>query len=93
MPAKVRAIRQRLGVSQCVFAALLGVSTVLVQSWEQGVREPSALARRLLGENVREPRRWQRMAVTHSLRRARRRSRIVAASLLPGSQSCPGFSP
>jgi putative transcriptional regulator len=60
-PVRIRALRERLQLSQGVFAALVGVSKVLVQSWEQGVREPSPLARRLLAEIERDPRRWQRM--------------------------------
>ena len=60
---RVRVLRQSLQMSQFVFARLLGVSTVLVQSWEQGVREPSPLARRLLAEIERDPRRWHRMIV------------------------------
>src|ERR1700730_13527637 len=46
--ASVLALRQRLGTSQVVFAKLVGVSTILVQSWEQGKRKPSPLACRLL---------------------------------------------
>ena len=47
-PAEVRALRHRLRVSQPVFAQLVGASTILVQSWEQGTREPNPMARRLL---------------------------------------------
>ncbi|MDB5320850.1 MAG: higA-2 [Phycisphaerales bacterium] len=47
-PGAVRAIRKRLGVSQAIFARLLGVSHVLVRSWERGARTPAAIARRLL---------------------------------------------
>src|SRR5258706_7431100 len=47
-PAAVRAIRRRLGMSQAVFAQLLGVSQVLVRSWERGARAPAAIACRLL---------------------------------------------
>src|ERR1051325_836659 len=41
-------LREKLGVSQAVFAHLLGVSVVLVKSWERGARVPSPIARRLL---------------------------------------------
>src|SRR4051812_10594007 len=34
----VRALREALGVSQAVFAHLLGVSVILVKSWERGAR-------------------------------------------------------
>jgi len=57
----VRATRDHLGVSQRVFANLLGVSVVLAQAWEQGKRPPNAMARRLLDEINREPRRWAAM--------------------------------
>lgn len=40
--------RQRLGLSQSQFAALLGVSARTLQDWEQGRREPSGAARALL---------------------------------------------
>src|ERR1700751_1023854 len=45
---RVRELRRALGVSQAVFAHLVGVSLILVKSWERGAREPSAMARRLL---------------------------------------------
>jgi len=57
-PAKVKALRIRLGLRQPDFAGLLGVSTILVQSWERGVREPSPLARRLLDVVSRDPAGW-----------------------------------
>ena len=44
----VKRTRQVFGVSQAVFAKLLGASTDTVQSWEQGVREPCPMACRLL---------------------------------------------
>lgn len=55
----VVATRRRLGASQAIFAQLVGVSTVLEQSWEQGVRAPSKLARRLLDEINRDPEHWR----------------------------------
>ena len=57
-PREVRRVRHKLGVSQPVFAQLLGVSTILEQSWEQGRRIPSLMARRLLDEIDRAPQRW-----------------------------------
>lgn len=44
----VARIRRKLRMSQAVFAALLNVSPKTVQSWEQGLREPSDAALRLL---------------------------------------------
>jgi len=57
----VRATRNRIGVSQAVFAHLLGVSTILVQAWEQGNRVPATWARRLLDEVNHDPERWRGM--------------------------------
>jgi putative transcriptional regulator len=52
-PPRVRAtqivaLRKRLKMSQAVFAATLNVSIRTVQSWEQGLREPSDAALRML---------------------------------------------
>lgn len=55
---RVRALRESLAVSQTIFAHLLGVSVILVKSWERGVREPSPLARRLLDTINADPARW-----------------------------------
>jgi len=56
--ASVRVTRARLGVSQALFAQLLGASVDLVQSWEQGARKPSQMACRLLDEMNLDPARW-----------------------------------
>jgi putative transcriptional regulator len=56
--AQVRKLRHDLGVSQAVFAHLLGVSVVLVKSWERGVRQPNLMARRLLDTIRADPPRW-----------------------------------
>ncbi len=45
---EVKAIRERLGVSQDTFAMLLGVSKRTVENWEQGRRHPTGPARSLL---------------------------------------------
>jgi putative transcriptional regulator len=44
----VAEIRERTGLSQSRFAALLGVSVRTLQEWEQGRRVPSGAARTLL---------------------------------------------
>ena len=51
----IQAVRERLGVSQSVFADLLGASLSTVQAWERGAREPRATARRLLEVVERHP--------------------------------------
>ena len=57
--ASVKVLRERLGVSQAVFASMLGASVPLVQGWEQGKRTPNPMARRLLGEVAAHPDRWR----------------------------------
>jgi DNA-binding transcriptional regulator YiaG len=52
----IKRLRQEMGVSQSVFAELMGVSKMLAQSWEQGVRGASPLARRLLDVINQDPR-------------------------------------
>lgn len=42
------ALRTQAGMSQAVFARMLSVSTKTLQSWEQGLRDPSAASRRLI---------------------------------------------
>jgi len=55
MPADVGVIRERLGLSQSAFAALLGVSVRTLQDWEQGRRAPTGSALSLLRVAEREP--------------------------------------
>ena len=47
-PERISRIRKSLPMSQGVFAHVLNVSTKTVQSWEQGLREPTQAAHRLL---------------------------------------------
>lgn len=49
------ALRAQAAMSQAVFAKLLNVSTKTLQSWEQGVRQPSEASRRLLQVFSEEP--------------------------------------
>jgi DNA-binding transcriptional regulator YiaG len=57
-PMAIANLRKKLGMSQALFADLVGVSRILVQSWERGVREPSQLACRLLDTINRDPQGW-----------------------------------
>ena len=47
-PADVRAIRDRLGLTQPDFALMIGVSVATLRNWEQGRRSPRGPARALL---------------------------------------------
>jgi putative transcriptional regulator len=44
----IKALRERAGVSQRAFAAMLGVSSRTLQDWEQGRRTPTGPAMNLL---------------------------------------------
>ncbi|MFN0128750.1 MAG: helix-turn-helix domain-containing protein [Verrucomicrobiales bacterium] len=43
-----KAVREKLGLSQLQFAALIGISPRTLQNWEQGHRRPEGTARALL---------------------------------------------
>jgi DNA-binding transcriptional regulator YiaG len=58
---QVRATRDLLGVSQPVFAQMLGVSAALVRAWELGQRKPAPIARRLLDPIHANPSNWRAM--------------------------------
>jgi putative transcriptional regulator len=45
---EIKGTREKLGMSQGVFAIVLGVSTKTVQSWETGRYTPDGAARRLI---------------------------------------------
>jgi putative transcriptional regulator len=51
----IRRARERLGLSQAVFARLLGASASTVRAWERGARQPSDMARRLIELAERDP--------------------------------------
>ena len=47
-PKKIRLIRINLGMSQSIFAHVLGVSIKTVEAWESGKNEPNGTAQRFL---------------------------------------------
>lgn len=54
-PDEIKATRERIGVSQSSFAAMLNVSTRTLQEWEQGRRQPTGPARSLLAIAAQRP--------------------------------------
>lgn len=50
-----RQVREKLGLSQRDFAALIGISARTLQNWEQGHRQPEGTARALLRIAERHP--------------------------------------
>lgn len=54
-PARVRAVREKLHVSQPVFARKLRTETRTIANWEQGVSKPNAQAAILLALVDRHP--------------------------------------
>ena len=57
----VRALRERLGISQAEFARRYLLSVRTVQQWEQDLREPSEPARVLLLAIARDPDAMERL--------------------------------
>ncbi len=55
VPTEVAKVRDQLGVSQPMFARLLGISEKTLQNWEQGRRTPTGPARVLLKVAARYP--------------------------------------
>jgi DNA-binding transcriptional regulator YiaG len=60
----IQRVRERLGLSQAVFADLLGASVSTVRAWERGAREPSEMARRLLELVERQPQVFEEVLVS-----------------------------
>lgn len=60
--SEVARARLASGLSQSVFAALLGVSVRTLQDWEQGRREPSGAAKTLFRVAERHPEILQELA-------------------------------
>jgi putative transcriptional regulator len=47
-PAEIRALREREGASQAVFARYLNVTTGLISQWERGEKHPQGASLKLL---------------------------------------------
>lgn len=47
-PTDIKALRERLGLSQSEFALMIGVSVGTLRNWEQGRRRPEGPAQALL---------------------------------------------
>jgi putative transcriptional regulator len=45
---EIKLIRKRTGLSQAIFAGLMGVSTKTIEAWENGRNKPEGASRRLL---------------------------------------------
>ncbi len=73
--SRIRRLRERLGLSQPVFARALNVSVATVRGWEQGARVPDGPSRRLLEVVERHP---GTVLVAVSSSRPRSRSRAAA---------------
>ena len=52
---EVKAIREKLGMSQSQFAALMGISKRTLENWEQGKRHPTGSAKALLTVVAKKP--------------------------------------
>jgi putative transcriptional regulator len=59
-PGDVKAVREKTGASQAVFAKFLGVSVQALRHWEQGTRQVPTLAARFLDEIDADPGIWTR---------------------------------
>ena len=51
----VKALRERIGLTQAEFSTMIGVSIRTLQNWEQGRREPEGPAKALLRVVEKQP--------------------------------------
>lgn len=58
---EVKAVRERLNVSQPIFAKILGVSGDTVKAWERGANKPSGSSARLIQIAKEEPQVFQQI--------------------------------
>lgn len=59
-PQLVKATRESLHASQVIFANFIGVATTTVRDWEQGIKHPSGIARRIMDEIRENPDYWRK---------------------------------
>lgn len=52
---EIKEIRTQLGMTQCLFAGFMGVSTKTVEAWEAGINVPSGPASRILAMVKNDP--------------------------------------
>ena len=62
LPAEIKSLRDKMNVSQAVFASILNVPTVTAISWEKGRRKPTGAALRLLDLARKDPQRILELA-------------------------------
>jgi putative transcriptional regulator len=67
-PAQIKTVRQKLGVSQPVFAEILAVTPKTLQGWEQGRPVPK-IACRLIDLIERDPEPWFKLLRAGTTRR------------------------
>ena len=66
LPEKIKMIRKKIGLNQVKFAKLLNVSTIAVQQWEQGGRNPTGPTQILLELLEKDPSILADRLTTHS---------------------------
>jgi putative transcriptional regulator len=52
---EIKILRQKLGMTQRTFAAVMGVSNKTVEAWENGTNTPAGAARRMIGLLLKDP--------------------------------------
>lgn len=65
--ADIKKIRNDIGMTQVVFASILGVSKKTVEAWEAGRNKPDGPARRLLAMMQKDPTILDKYCITESM--------------------------
>jgi putative transcriptional regulator len=87
-PGDVKRLRERLGVSQAVLAAFLGINVNTVRAWEQGKRPPQPIACRFLAEIEADPVYWQRRIEPEAFESASAKKSPSSRETTPGAPTC-----